>query len=350
MAPRDFKAHPVTNLERFLVTRYKNAHELLETDVNSAEQELLSLLHEPRLPLWIRAQCNMLLAGLTEEYSEAMCYLRDARGSLSLFKETQDEVTPRMLQMEKDLDGLEVEIEERKDTGFQSGSDSTPSTPRAASPSVAREEFQLGEVEASQEEKGQQEGIQAANEDDEMLLGGETGATLQYPSHSVAREELQVTGASQQEHAQQEGMQAANEDDEMLLTHAESGITLPSTSGEAAASQQEGAQQKGMEPGNEDDEMLDDFGDPNEGGLMLPISEMQIAHSGREGDESDTSNTATTTEPQVSESQESESQETTRASTFSQESSQVREGQESDTTMQDVSSESEEEFRDKESV
>ncbi|KAI6821413.1 hypothetical protein KC367_g2437, partial [Hortaea werneckii] len=217
MAPRDFKTHPVTNLERLLVTRYQNAHELLETDVNSAEQELLSLLHEPRLPLWIRAQCNMLLAGLTEEYSEAMCYLRDARDSLSLFKETQDEVTPRMLQMEKDLDGIEAEIEERRDTGFQSGSDSTPSTPRAASPSVAREELQMGEAMASQEEEGQQEGTQAATEDDEMLLGAETGATPQYPSQtsaaSMAREEPQVAEAttSQQEHAQQEGTQAASE-------------------------------------------------------------------------------------------------------------------------------------------
>ena len=114
MPPRDLNTHPVTNLERFLVTRYRNAHELLETDVDAAEHGLLSLLTEPRLPIWIRAQCNMLLAAITEEYGEAMRYLGDARPCLQLFRERHDEVTPRMLQMEKDLDGIEEEIEGKR--------------------------------------------------------------------------------------------------------------------------------------------------------------------------------------------------------------------------------------------
>ncbi|KAI7200850.1 hypothetical protein KC316_g4196 [Hortaea werneckii] len=186
MAPRDPTTHPVTNLERFLVTRYRNAHELLETDVAAAEQELLGLLNEPRLPLWIRAQCNMLLAGLTEEYSKAMCYLRDARGSLSLFKETQDEVTPRMLQMEKDLDGIEVEIEERKDTGFQSGSDSRPSTSRAASPSEAPGQRQGSESGASQRESSQPGD---AEDDGLPLRSSQTNPILRSPSRATASHE-----------------------------------------------------------------------------------------------------------------------------------------------------------------
>ncbi|KAI7282254.1 hypothetical protein KC345_g3602 [Hortaea werneckii] len=200
MPQRDLNTHPVTNLERFLVTRYRNAHELLETDVDAAEQGLLSLLTEPRLPTWIRAQCNMLLAAITEEYSEAMGFLRDARTSLQLFRERHDEATPRMLQMEKDLDGIEVEIEERKETGFRSGSDTTPPTSRAASPSEASGQRQESGFGASQ-----REGTQPGDaQDDGLLLGSsETSQTQLSTSHTTARSEapgqLQGGGASASE-------------------------------------------------------------------------------------------------------------------------------------------------------
>ncbi|KAI6890211.1 hypothetical protein KC325_g316 [Hortaea werneckii] len=167
MTARNLNISPVTNLERFLVTRYRSAHALLETDADAAEQALLVLLQEPRLPLWMRVQCNLILAGITEDYNEAMCYLRDARTSLRLFKERYDEETPLVLQMEEALDGIEVEIEERKETGFQSGSDSTSPTPRAASTSEAsgqRHEYGL----AASQREGTQPG-DAAN--DGMLLG-----------------------------------------------------------------------------------------------------------------------------------------------------------------------------------
>ncbi|GAB1744670.1 hypothetical protein NU219Hw_g2209t1 [Hortaea werneckii] len=130
MAPRDLTTHPVFNLERFLVARYRKAHELLETDVDAAKQESLGLLDEPPI---------------TEEYNEAMRYLIHARTFLRLFREKQNEVTPRILSMERDLDGIEEDIEKRKETGFQSGSDSTPSTSRAASPSEASGRLQESE-------------------------------------------------------------------------------------------------------------------------------------------------------------------------------------------------------------
>ncbi|KAI7331522.1 hypothetical protein KC315_g5094 [Hortaea werneckii] len=186
MAPRDFTSRPVTNLERFLVTRYRNAHELLETDVDAAEQELLSLLNEPRLPIWIRAQCNMLLAAITEEYNDAMRYLRDARTSLRLFRERQNEVTPRILSMERDRDGIEEDIEKRKETGFQSGSDSTPSTTRAASPSEAPGQRQESDPGASQRE-GSQPGD--AEHDGLLLRSSQTNPTLPSTSRTTASHE-----------------------------------------------------------------------------------------------------------------------------------------------------------------
>ncbi|KAI7197913.1 hypothetical protein KC316_g3664 [Hortaea werneckii] len=186
MAPRDLTTHPVSNLERFLVTRYRNAHELLETDVDAAEQELLGLLNEPRLPIWIRAQCNMLLAAITEEYNEAMRYLRDARTSLRLFRERQNEVTPRILSMERDLDGIEEDIERRKETGFQSGSDSTPSTTRAASPSEAPGQRQESDSGASERE-GSQPGD--AEHDWLLLRSSQTNPTLPSTSRTTASHE-----------------------------------------------------------------------------------------------------------------------------------------------------------------
>ncbi|KAI7258652.1 hypothetical protein KC343_g5129 [Hortaea werneckii] len=200
MPPRNLNTHPVTNLERLLVTRYRNAHELLETDVDAAEQGLLSLLNEPRLPIWMRAQCNMLLAGITEEYGEAMRYLGDARTSLQLFRERHDEVTPRMLQMEKDLDGIEEEIEERKETGFRSGNDSTPPASRAASPSEAPGQHQGNGLGASQREATQHDDA----EDDGLLLGSsKTNQPIPSTSRATAPSEapgqLQGGGASASE-------------------------------------------------------------------------------------------------------------------------------------------------------
>ncbi|KAI6791897.1 hypothetical protein KC363_g4569 [Hortaea werneckii] len=200
MTARNLNISPVTNLERFLVTRYRSAHALLETDADAAEQALLVLLQEPRLPLWMRVQCNLILAGITEDYNEAMCYLRDARTSLRLFKERYDEETPLVLQMEEALDGIEVEIEERKETGFQSGSDSTSPTPRAASTSEAsgqRHEYGL----AASQREGTQPG-DAAN--DGMLLGSsEANQTLPSTSRTTAPSEapgqLREGGASASE-------------------------------------------------------------------------------------------------------------------------------------------------------
>ncbi|KAI7212786.1 hypothetical protein KC333_g6931 [Hortaea werneckii] len=186
MAPRDLAAHPVTNLERFLVTRYRNAHELLETDVEAGEQELLGLLNEPRLPTWIRAQCNMVLAAITEDYNEAMRFLRDARTSLRLFRERHNEVTPRILSMERDLDGIEGDIEKRKETGFQSGSDSTPSTTRAASPSEAPGQRRESDSGASQRE-GSQPGD--AEDDGLLLRSSQTNPKLPSTSRTAASHE-----------------------------------------------------------------------------------------------------------------------------------------------------------------
>ncbi|KAI7223816.1 hypothetical protein KC343_g7396 [Hortaea werneckii] len=192
MPPRNLNTHPVTNLERFLVTRYRNAHELLETDVDAAEQGLLSLLTEPRLPIWMRAQCNMLLAAITEEYSEAMSFLRDARTSLQLFRERHDEVTPRMLQMEKDLDGIEEEIEERKETGFRSGNDSTAPTSRAASPSDSSGQRQESGFEASQ-----REGTQPGDAQHDGLLLGSSETNQTQPSASRATAPSEAPGQLQ---------------------------------------------------------------------------------------------------------------------------------------------------------
>ncbi|KAI7552203.1 hypothetical protein KC331_g2047 [Hortaea werneckii] len=185
MVPRDLAIHPVTNLEHFLflVRRFNNAQGLLDTDVDAAEQELLGLLNEPRLPIRIRAQCNMLLAAITEEHNEATRYLRDARTSLRLFRERHSEATPRILPMERDLDGIEEDIQKRKETGYRSGSDSTPSTSRAAFPSEASGQRQESESGASQLESSQP----GDAEDDGLLLrSSQTNPTLPSTSRTTA--------------------------------------------------------------------------------------------------------------------------------------------------------------------
>ncbi|KAI7160084.1 hypothetical protein KC349_g3705 [Hortaea werneckii] len=185
MAPRHLAIHPVTNLEHFLflVRRFNDAQGLLDTDVDAAEQELLGLLNEPRLPIRIRAQCNMLLAAITEERNEATRYLRDARTSLRLFRGRHNEVTPRTLSMERDLDGIEEDIQKRKETGFRSGSDWTPSTSRAAFPSEASGQRQESESGASQLESSQP----GDPEDDGLLLrSSQTNPTLLSTSCTTA--------------------------------------------------------------------------------------------------------------------------------------------------------------------
>lgn len=109
----------VTNLERFLCERYNVAHDLLLTDPDGAERVLLTLLEEPRLPLWIRAQSNMNLAFLADDVDEAASHLNDARLILGLFKqrfvETLDQHQAHIAAMEHAFDGAERDIAYRRE-------------------------------------------------------------------------------------------------------------------------------------------------------------------------------------------------------------------------------------------
>ncbi|KAK3116374.1 hypothetical protein LTR53_003344 [Teratosphaeriaceae sp. CCFEE 6253] len=77
---------PYPNLERSIIDRYNAAQAFLATDAEAAERIFLELLNEPRLPLWIRTQCNVNLALLTDDLSAAPLYLLDARHALDLYE------------------------------------------------------------------------------------------------------------------------------------------------------------------------------------------------------------------------------------------------------------------------
>ena len=97
--------HRDANLSRFFVARYTTAHDLLKTDEYAAERIYNELLHNPRLPLWIRIQCNVSLAFLDDDIETAATYARDARHVLELFKESRTRPQPDSLQ--EKLKGLE---------------------------------------------------------------------------------------------------------------------------------------------------------------------------------------------------------------------------------------------------
>ncbi|KAK3074666.1 hypothetical protein LTR53_002744 [Teratosphaeriaceae sp. CCFEE 6253] len=77
---------PTPNLERFIVDRYNAAQAFLHSDAEAAEKIFLELLNEPRLPLWIRTQCNVNSALLTDDLIAAPLYLLDARHTLELYE------------------------------------------------------------------------------------------------------------------------------------------------------------------------------------------------------------------------------------------------------------------------
>ncbi|KAK3619017.1 hypothetical protein LTR56_021367 [Elasticomyces elasticus] len=109
----------VTNLEVYLNTRYNTAHDLLETDPEAAERMFASLLQNPHLPLWKRAQCNGILACISGDPEEALLYLRDARHVLGLFEDRLARVTEvwtvKIVAMKEHFNELEQELEQRRD-------------------------------------------------------------------------------------------------------------------------------------------------------------------------------------------------------------------------------------------
>lgn len=60
----------------------------------------------------------MLLAAITEEYNEAMRYLIHARNFLRLFREKQNEVTPRILSMDEISTELKKTSRRVREPGF----------------------------------------------------------------------------------------------------------------------------------------------------------------------------------------------------------------------------------------
>lgn len=111
MAQRDLITQPITNTERFLNTKYSNAHALLQTDADTAETLLLELLQEPRLPLWKRAQCNMILASISEDYATARAYLVDARDVLDLYHAATPEDASQVEAMKHDIAQVAEDVE-----------------------------------------------------------------------------------------------------------------------------------------------------------------------------------------------------------------------------------------------
>ncbi|KAK4901286.1 hypothetical protein LTR27_001844 [Elasticomyces elasticus] len=95
----------VTNLEVYLNTRYNTAHDLLETDPEAAERMFASLLQNPHLPLWKRAQCNGILACISEDPD--------------LFEDRLARVTEvwtvKIVAMKEHFNELEQELEQRLD-------------------------------------------------------------------------------------------------------------------------------------------------------------------------------------------------------------------------------------------
>ncbi len=102
---------PTPNLERSFVERYKIAHGLLLDDVPEAKKIFSDLLENPRLPLFIRTQCNSILAQLTNIDAAAL-YLLDARHVLSLLKESRSLDLPSPDPFGEDIRSMEHTLEE----------------------------------------------------------------------------------------------------------------------------------------------------------------------------------------------------------------------------------------------
>lgn len=150
---------PITNLENYLNTRYNSAHDLLETDARAAERILLQLLNEPRLPLWKRAQCNMILACISE--GGGARYLEDARHVLALFKDSLSQEPEPPLQakisaMEEKFNEIEQDIVHREEHLWD-----------------AAEAAEEGVQPEAQVVSSGSQGKQGEFDDDEMLLGYE---------------------------------------------------------------------------------------------------------------------------------------------------------------------------------
>ncbi|KAK1094315.1 hypothetical protein LTR48_000614, partial [Friedmanniomyces endolithicus] len=111
---------PTPNLEHFFVEHYKTAHSLLLSDVPAAKRIFADLLENPRLPLFIRTQCNAILAQLTGDIGAADLYLLDARHVLGLFKESRSPPSPDPLgadirDMEESFEEIERDIAYRRE-------------------------------------------------------------------------------------------------------------------------------------------------------------------------------------------------------------------------------------------
>ncbi|KAI7091653.1 hypothetical protein KC363_g4566 [Hortaea werneckii] len=124
MTTRNTNARPVSNLEEYLHGRYSAAQSLLDSNADEAGAMFLDLLHEPRLPLWRRVQCNYILASITDASGPAHSYLSDARLSLDLFMNSflvgQEDDPEKKVTLQRDiedmtkaLDLVEAEIDEQ---------------------------------------------------------------------------------------------------------------------------------------------------------------------------------------------------------------------------------------------
>ena len=63
------------NYGRFLKARYIEGHGLLATDPDAAAGIFFELLHEVQMPLYMRAQCNSILATLADDIEPPMVML-----------------------------------------------------------------------------------------------------------------------------------------------------------------------------------------------------------------------------------------------------------------------------------
>ncbi|CAK1354688.1 unnamed protein product [Cercospora beticola] len=120
---------PITNVERVYQERYAEAHAYLKATnsenpfmVIRAENKFIELLEEPHIPFWMRAQCNAILAGLTDETADARKYLKGAHTSLGYFVQIRELATGslsdtaghRLAQLREQLTKIERDIAARE--------------------------------------------------------------------------------------------------------------------------------------------------------------------------------------------------------------------------------------------
>lgn len=126
MALQAFQEDRYGNLEHYLNYHFDWAHHMLQTDVDRAECMFIKLLRYPYLPLWKRTQCNFVLASISEETSDAIRYLADARHMLSLYEQgcnaRPDPLEAKILKMHEQLDKVSRQIAERINGPSESGS------------------------------------------------------------------------------------------------------------------------------------------------------------------------------------------------------------------------------------